>query len=150
MSDPITNDKRAFALMNAVDTNMDRLRQSINALRQLHDRWNDGNGTFINLIAQLTALKSNLSEMRDWMDHAINEMHVQLLMDLNVLMTSCGTLVRNLDGLMAQLRQPDHDDWAIKLKFAVASKSMVRLRSVAKRQTDAVTLLLAACKWYAS
>ncbi|KAF2656343.1 guanine nucleotide-binding protein alpha-3 subunit [Lophiostoma macrostomum CBS 122681] len=146
MSDPMVNDKRAFALMNAIDTNMDRLRQSINALRQLHDRWKDGNGTFINLIAQLTALKSNLSEMRDWMDHAINEMHVQLLMDLDVLMTSCGTLVRNLDSLMAQLRQPDHDDWAVKLKFAVASKSMVRLRSVAKRQTDAVTLLLAACK----
>ena len=150
MADTMSNDKRAFALMNAVETNMDRLRQSIDALRQLHDRWADGNGTFINLIAQLTALKSNLGEMRDWMNHAINEMHVQLLMDLDVLMTSCGTLVRNLDSLIAQLRQPDHDDWAIRLKFTVAGRSMVRLRSVAKRQTDAVTLLLAACKWYES
>ncbi|KAF1997408.1 guanine nucleotide-binding protein-like protein alpha-3 subunit [Amniculicola lignicola CBS 123094] len=140
--------KRVFALMATVNTNMDRLRQSINELRQLHDRWKDPNGTFINLIAQLTALKSNLGEMQDWMNFAINDMHPQLLMDLDVLMTSCGMLVRNTDAVVLQLRQPDHDntDWAIKLKFAVGSRSLNRLRNVAKRQTDAVNLLLAACK----
>lgn len=147
MSDTMADDKRVFALMNAVGSNMDRLRQCIDSLRQLHDRWKDGNGTFINLIAQLSALKSNLGEMRDWMNYAINEMHPQLLMDLDVLMTSCGTLVRSVDSLITQLRQPDNDDWAIKLKFTVGSRSMNRLRSVAKRQTDAVNLLLAACKW---
>ncbi|ORY14630.1 G-protein alpha subunit-domain-containing protein [Clohesyomyces aquaticus] len=144
----MADDKRVFGLMNAVTTNIERLRQSISALRQLHDRWKDGNGTFINLIAQLTALKSNLGEMQDWMSFAINDMHPQLLMDLDVLTTSCGMLVRNVDALMAQLRQPDHDntDWAISLRFAVAKRSMNRLRNVAKRQTDAVNLLLAACK----
>ncbi|KAF2471825.1 guanine nucleotide-binding protein-like protein alpha-3 subunit [Lindgomyces ingoldianus] len=148
MSATMADDKRVFGLMNAVATNIDRLRQSISALRQLHDRWKDGNGTFINLIAQLTALKSNLGEMQDWMNFAINDMHSQLLMDLNVLMTSCGMLVRNLDALTVQLRLPDYDnaDWAIKLKFAIAGRSMNRLRKVAKRQTDAVNLLLAACK----
>ena len=147
MADAVSDDKRVFALMSSVNTNIDRLRQSINALRQLHDRWKDPNGIFINLIAQLTALKSNLGEMRDWMNFAINEMHPQLLSDLDVLMASCGVLVRNLDGLITQLRQPDHDDWAIRLKFSVGSRSMNRLRNVAKRQTDAVNLLLAACKW---
>lgn len=148
-SDSVADDKRAFALMSAVGSNMDRLRQSINSLRQLHDRWKDGNGTFINLIAQLTALKSNLGEMQDWMNYAIHDMHPQLLTDLDLLMTSCALLVRELDTLIARLRQPDHDntDWAIKLKFAVGSRTMNRLRGVAKRQTDAVNLLLAACKW---
>jgi guanine nucleotide-binding protein G(i) subunit alpha len=147
MADTVANDKRVFALLTSVGTNMDRLRQSINALRQLHDRWKDPNGVFINLIAQLTALKSNLGEMRDWMNFAINDIHPQLLSDLDVLMASCGVLVRNLDGLTTQLRQPDNDDWAIKLKFSVGSRSMTRLRNAAKRQTDAVSLLLAACKW---
>lgn len=141
--------KRVFALVGTVGTNMDRLRQSIDALRQLHDRWKDTSGTFINLIAQLTALKSNLGEMQDWMNYAINDIHPQLLSDLDVLMVSCGALVRNLDALVNSLRQPDHDnmDFAIKMKLAVGSRSMNRLRSVAKRQTDAVNLLLAACKW---
>ncbi|OAG12299.1 guanine nucleotide-binding protein-like protein alpha-3 subunit [Paraphaeosphaeria sporulosa] len=142
------DNKRAFGLMSAVAANLDRLRSSIDALRQLHDRWPDGSGTIINLIAQLSSLKANLGEMQDWMNYAINEMHPQLLNDLNMLMTSCSLLMRNLDGLTAQMRQPDHDkaDWALKLKFRVGSRTMTRLRGVAKRQTDAVSLLLAACK----
>lgn len=145
----MADDKKVFVLVSAVSTNMDRLRQSIDHLRHLHDRWKDNSGTFINLIAQLTALKSNLSEMQDWMNYAIQDIHPQLLSDLDVLMVSCGTLLRNVDRLIAQLRQPDHDhmDVAIRMKLAVGSRSMKRLRGVAKRQTDAVTLLLAACKW---
>jgi guanine nucleotide-binding protein G(i) subunit alpha len=144
------DDKQAFALMATVASNMERLRQSINDLRQLYDLRKDSSGTFINLIAQLTALKSHLGEMQDWMNFAINDLHPQLLLDLDVLMSSCSMLVRNLDALIVEMRQPAHDnsDWAIKLKFAVASRSMSRLQSVAKRQTDAVSLLLAACKWY--
>ncbi|KAL1591716.1 hypothetical protein SLS60_011715 [Paraconiothyrium brasiliense] len=140
MSDTTNGDhKRAFSLMSAVAANLDRLRSSIDGLRQLHDRWPDGSGTIINLIAQLSSLKANLGEMQDWMNYAINEMHSQLLNDLDLLMTSCSLLVRNLDGLTAQMRQPDHDkaDWALKLKFRVGSRSMNKLRGVAKNQTDA-------------
>ena len=149
MSDSPADEKKAFSLMAAVGANMDRLRQCINALCQLHDRWKDSSGVSINLIAQLTALRSNLGEMQDWMKYAISDTHPQLLSDLDLLMTSCSLMIRNLDDLLGQLRQPDHDktDWAVKLKFSVGSRSMTRLRSVAKRQTDAVSLLLAACKW---
>lgn len=140
--------KRVYALMSAVSSNLDRLRFSIDALRQLHERWQDGNTTIINLIAQLSALKVNIAEMQDWLNYAIQEMHPQLLNDLDLLMTSCSLLGSNLDGLTLQLHQPDHDkaDWALRLKFRVGSRSMNRLREVAKRQTDAVALLLAACK----
>jgi guanine nucleotide-binding protein G(i) subunit alpha len=145
----MADDKRMFTLMNDLTANTDRLRHSINALRELHDRWQDPDGTFINLIAQLTALKSNLGEMQDWLSYSFSDLHPQLLNDLDLLMTSCALLVRNLDRTVDQLRQPDHNntDWAIKLKFAVGSRSLNRLKSVAKRQTDAVNLLLAACKW---
>lgn len=142
-------DKRVLSTITSVATNIDRLRKAINALRELHDRWHDGNGPFINLIAQLTALKSHISEMQDWMNYAISDLHSQLLMDLDVLMTSCAMLVKNLDGLIVQLRLPAHDnvDVAIKLRLLVVRRCMNRLRDVAKRQTDAVSLLLAACKW---
>jgi guanine nucleotide-binding protein G(i) subunit alpha len=145
----VVGDKRAASLLNALGTMINRLRQSINSLRELHDRWKDPNGTFINLIAQLTSLKSNLGEMNDWMHYSIIDMHEQLLLDMDLVLTSCGMLVHNLDDLVAQLEQPDHSeiDWAIRLKFAIASRSMNRLRGIAKRQTDAVLLLLAACKW---
>lgn len=152
MSAPVMDDKRALALMAAVTSNMDRLRQGIDALRQLHDCFRDDSGASINLIAQLSALKSNLGEMHDWMHYAISDIHPQLLSDLDVLMVSCGLLADNLEALTSQMRQPDHvhTDFATKLKFAVGTRSMARLRSVAKRQTDAVNLLLAACKWYVS
>ncbi|KAF2020704.1 guanine nucleotide-binding protein-like protein alpha-3 subunit [Aaosphaeria arxii CBS 175.79] len=144
----MADEKSVYALTSAVATNMDRLRASINELRQLHDRWKDENGTSINLIAQITSLKTNLGEMQDWMNYSINEMHPQLLQDLDVLMNSCGILVRHLEALMATLKQPAHDnvDWALKLRYSVSTRSMERLRNAAKRQADAVALLLAACK----
>ncbi|KAF2704442.1 P-loop containing nucleoside triphosphate hydrolase protein [Pleomassaria siparia CBS 279.74] len=144
----VAEEKRAALLLNALGATMSQLRQSINAMRELLDHFKDPDRTFINLIAQLSALKSKLGEMYDGMRYAISDMHQQLLLDMDLILHSCGMLIHTLDQLIAHVHQPDHDktDWAIKLKFAVASRSMNRLRGVAKRQTDAVNLLLAACK----
>jgi guanine nucleotide-binding protein G(i) subunit alpha len=149
MADSQPDEKVVYALLGAVTTNMNRLRQGIDGLRQIHNHWKDNDGISINLIAQLTALKSNLANMHDWLNHALSDMHPQLLSDLDVLMTSCALLVRHLDVLVDRLQQPDHDsfDYAIKLKYAVGGRSMERLRKVAQGQNEAVTLLLAACKW---
>lgn len=143
------SEKRVYELVTTVGTNIDRLRQGINALRQLHDRWTGPNETAINLIAQLTAFRSNLDSVHDWLNYAINDLHPQLLSDLDVLMASCALLVRHVDSLIASLQQPDPDavDCALKLKYAVGGRSMERLRDVAERQSDAVRILLAACKW---
>jgi guanine nucleotide-binding protein G(i) subunit alpha len=72
-----------------------------------------------------------------------------LLSDLDVLMTSCAVLAQHLDLLVDRLQQPDHVplDCASKLKHAVGGRTMERLRKVAQGQNEAVTLLLAACKW---
>jgi guanine nucleotide-binding protein G(i) subunit alpha len=149
MVDSQPDEKVVYALLGAVTTNMNRLRQGIDGLRQIHNHWKDNDGISINLIAQLTALKSNLANMHDWLNHALSDMHPQLLSDLDVLMTSCALLVHHLDVLVDRLQQPDHDsfDYAIKLKYAVGGRSMERLRKVAQGQNEAVTLLLAACKW---
>ncbi|KAF1940575.1 hypothetical protein EJ02DRAFT_455877 [Clathrospora elynae] len=152
MTATLPDEKRAFALISAIGTNRDRLRQGIDGLRQIHNSWTDSNGSSINLIAQLTALKSNLGNIQDWLNYAIHDLHPQLLSDLDVLTTSCGLLVRHVDALTWRLKQPDHDavDFAVKLKYAVASRSMDRLQKVAQRHNDAVTILLAACKCHAS
>ena len=125
------------------------LRQSIDGLRRIHDRWRGSNESLINLIAQLTALKSNLATMLDWLEYAIYDLHPQLLSDLNYLLSSCNLLVRHLDDVIARLGQPDRDamDFASRLKYAVGTLSMERLRKVTQRQNDSVGLLLAACKW---
>lgn len=149
MADSLPDEKHVYALIGTVGTNIHRLRQAIDGLRLIHDRWKDESGTSIDLIAQLAALKSNLANMHDWLNYAIHDLHSQLLSDLEILMTSCTLLVRHLDVLIHRLQQPDHDavDCAIKLKYMVGSRSMDRLRKVAKSQNEAVTLLLAACKW---
>ncbi|KAH9859525.1 hypothetical protein IAQ61_011306 [Plenodomus lingam] len=145
-----TNEKRVHALIRAVGNNRDRLH--IDELRKIHDRSTCSNESSINLIAQLTALKSNLGTIQDWLRFAIHDLHPQLLSDLDVLMVSCGSLVRHLDTLTERLGRSDNDatDFAARLKYAVGCKSMERLRDVAQRQNEAVTLLLAACKCHAS
>jgi guanine nucleotide-binding protein G(i) subunit alpha len=143
------DEKRVFALISAIGTIRDRLRQDIDGLRQIHNRWGDSNGSSINLIAQLTALKSSLGNILDWLNYAINDLHPQLVSDLDVLAHSCGLLVRHVDALNTRLDYRDHGavDVASKLKYSVASRSMERLQQVAQRQNDAVNLLLAACQW---
>lgn len=147
--DPPHNEKNVYALIGAVGANRDRLRLAIDDFRRIHDQPEGSNDASINLIAQLTALKSSLGTMQDWLNYAIHDLHPQLLSDLDVLTTSCALLVRHLDKLIERLGQPKRDvmDFAIRLKYAVASRSMDRLRDVTQRQNDAVTLLLAACKW---
>jgi len=141
-----TYEKRIHALIRAVGDNRERLR--IDELRRFHDQ-SKGTDSSINLIAQLTALKSNLGSIQDLLEFAIQDLHPQVLSDLDVLMVSCGTLARHLHRLTERLGQPDKDatDFAVQLKYAFGSRSMERLRDVARRQNEAVTLLLAACKW---
>lgn len=140
------NEKKIQALIRAVGDNRDRLR--IDELRKFHDQ-SKGTDSSINLIAQLTALKSNLGSIQDLLNFAVQDLHPQVLSDLEVLMVSCGSLVRHLHSLTERLNQPGNDamDFAVKLKYAVGSRSMERLRDVARRQNEAVTLLLAACQW---
>jgi guanine nucleotide-binding protein subunit alpha len=143
------DEKRVFALISAIGTIRDRLRQDIDGLRQIHNRWKDSNGSSINLIAQLTALKSSLGNILDWLNYAVNDLHPQLVADLDILTNSCGILVRHVDALNACLGYRDQGavDLAAKTKYKVASRSMERLQQVARRQNDAVNLLLAACHW---
>ncbi|EUC45048.1 hypothetical protein COCMIDRAFT_37190 [Bipolaris oryzae ATCC 44560] len=143
----VANEKNVFALTSAIGALRDRLRHDIDGLRQIHNRRKDGNGSPINLIAQLTALKSSYGSIQDWLASSGNDLHPQLLTDLDMLAHSSDELSRHVNSLIKTFQQSDlrAADFAAKLKYALASRTMGRLQTVAQRQNDAVNLLLAAC-----
>ncbi|EMD68166.1 hypothetical protein COCSADRAFT_133578 [Bipolaris sorokiniana ND90Pr] len=143
----VADEKNVFALISAIGALRDRLRHDIDGLRQIHNRRKDGNGSPINLIAQLTALKSSYGSIQDWLDGSGSDLHPQLLTDLDMLTHSSDELSRYVNSLIKTFQQSDlrAADFAAKLKYALASRTMGRLQTVAQRQNDAVNLLLAAC-----
>lgn len=145
----VADEKNVFALISAIGALRDRLRHNIDGLRQIHNRRKDGNGSPINLIAQLTALKSSYGSIQDWLDGSGSDLHPQLLTDLDMLTHSSDELSRYVNSLIKTFQQSDlrAADFAAKLKYALASRTMGRLQTVAQRQNDAVNLLLAACHW---
>lgn len=146
----MAEDKRAFALIGAISAIRDGLRHDIDGLRQMHNRWKDSSPSPINLIAHLTALKSTFGNIQDWLEVASNDVHPHLLTDLDVLIHSSNELARHVNVLITSFKHSDPSaaDFAAKLKYAITSKTMERLQTVAQRENDAVNLLLAACHWY--
>ncbi|RAR16465.1 guanine nucleotide-binding protein alpha-3 subunit [Stemphylium lycopersici] len=132
----MADDKTVFALISAIGSIRDRLRQDIDGLRHIHNRWRDSKGTSINLIAQLTALKSTLGNIQDWLEYAVNDLHPQLLSDLQVLTHSCDELVRHVNVLTRRFGQSDLGavDFAAKLKYALASRTMRKILLHKSRQ----------------
>ena len=145
----MADEKSVFALVGTIGALRERLRQDIDSLRQIHNRRKDCTVSSINLIAQLTALKSTFGNMQDWLNSAGNDLHPQLLTDLDILARSSDELARHVNVLIRtfQLSVPSAVDFAARLKHVLAGRTMGRLQTVAQRQNDAVNLLLAACHW---
>ena len=145
----MADEKRVFALVGTIGALRERLRRDIDSLRQIHNRRKDSSASSINLLAQLTALKSTFGNIQDWLNSAGNDLHPQLLTDLDVLVRSSEELARHVSALIRTFQRSDPSalDFAAKLKHALAGRTMGRLQTVAQRQNDAVNLLLAACHW---
>lgn len=145
----MADEKSVFALVGTIGALRERLRQDIDSLRQIHNRRKDCTVSSINLIAQLTALKSTFGNMQDWLNSAGNDLHPQLLTDLDILARSSDELARHVNVLIRTFQQSDPSavDFAARLKHVLAGRTMGRLQTVAQRQNDAVNLLLAACHW---
>jgi guanine nucleotide-binding protein G(i) subunit alpha len=129
MADPLTIIGAAASVAGIVEL----LGKTVGVLHTLHSRWKEADFTFINLIAQLTALKAALSKLQEWMDTDMDEPHHQLVMDSEVedLQQNSGT------GLDAQN----------KIKLVVKNGTLEELQKMVDRQTSALTLLLTACNW---
>lgn len=125
------------------------LGKTVSTLHTLHSRWKEADFTFINLIAQLTALKAALSKLQEWMDTDINDPHHQLVMDLETSVTCSRMLVRRMDSEIEDLQQNSGIglDAQNKIKLVFKNGALEELQKMVDRQTSALTLLLTVCNW---
>ena len=145
MADPLTIIGAAASVAGIVEL----LGKTVTVLHTLHSRWKDADFTFINLIAQLTALKAALSKLQEWMDTDMDEPHHQLVMDLEASVTCCRMLVRRMDSEVEDLQQNSGTglDAQNKIKLVVKNGTLEELQKMVDRQTSALTLLLTVCNW---
>ena len=145
MADPLTIIGAAASVAGIVEL----LGKTVGVLHTLHSRWKEADFTFINLIAQLTALKAALSKLQEWMDTDMDEPHHQLVMDLEASVTCCRMLVRRMDSEVEDLQQNSGTglDAQNKIKLVVKNGTLEELQKMVDRQTSALTLLLTVCNW---
>ncbi|OBT69586.1 hypothetical protein VE03_00846 [Pseudogymnoascus sp. 23342-1-I1] len=147
MVDPLTILGAAASISSIVDL----LGKTVSTLQTLHSRWKEADFTFINLIAQLIALKAALSKLQEWMDTEVDEPHHQLVMDLDASVTCCRMLVRRMDSEVEDLQQKSGTglDAQSKIKLLIKNGTLEELQKMVDRQTGALTLLLTVCNYKA-
>lgn len=135
----------AGSVANVIDV----LSNTITTIRELRNEWKEADLTFLCLVSQLTALRAALTKIKEWADVDIADSHHQLVMDLDTLVSCCRILISKMEGLISELHHtPDENlDFSSKMKFVFRSKSMDDLQKLIERQTNALSLLLAACNW---
>ena len=145
MADPVTIIGTAGAAANVLST----LTSTIETFHKLCLEWRNADFTFLNLIAQLTALRAAVNKIQDWI-LAETEAHPQLNMDLDLSLYCCYTLIDKMNSKISGLCADDRRmSLASKLKLLFDGKSMDSMQKMIERQTNALTLLLAAYSWYA-
>jgi len=145
MADPISIIGTAGALATIIDV----LVKTVTVFRELHDQWKEADFTFINLIAQLTALRAALDKIQEWLNTDVAEPHHQLVMDLEVSISCCRMLVTKLQSHASELRHKTDNtlNFASKMRLIKDNGTLDELQKIIERQTIALTLLLTACNW---
>ena len=146
MADPVTIIGTAGAVSNIVEL----LNSTISSLRRLCAQWRDTDLIFLNLVAQLTALKAALSKIQDWAQSESEDPHHQLIMDLDLSLECCRAFIQRIDLQVSglHLKETLKLDKASRLKLLFGGKPTKEIQKMLERQTNALTLLLTACNWY--
>ena len=123
------------------------LGKTVITLHTLRSRYQEAAFTFLNLIAQLTALKAALNQLQTWMDTDIDEPHHQLVMDLELSVMCCRMLVGKIDDEVEGMEVGELDGRE-KIRMVMKNGTLEDLQKMVDRQTSALTLLLTVCNWY--
>lgn len=143
MADPITIIGTAGAAANVLSA----LTSTIDTFRKLWIEWRDADFVFLNLIAQLTALRAAVDKIHKWI-LADTEAHHQLIMDLDLSLYCCQMLFEKIDSRLSELCLNDDGlDSLSKIKLIFGGKSVDNIQKMIEQQTNALTLLLTACNW---
>ena len=145
MADPITLIGTIAAAANIIDV----LNSTISSLHGLRSQWRNAELSFMNLMAQLRALRSALGEIHEWLLSENMEPHHQLIMDLDFSLACCKTLCEKIWAHLSKLtfKQDSRLDNMSRVKIVIGSKSMEEIQKMLGRQTGLLTLLLTACNW---
>ena len=141
MADPLT----IVGALGSVAGIIDVLGKSISTIRELQNDWKRADVYVLNIGAQLIALKTALAKIQEWMDNDSVGSHHQLVMDRDIVITCCKTLVENVDANLSRLKR-DQDgklDMSAKIKLVFGS-NMDELPKMIERQTVALTAILSA------
>ena len=145
MADPITIIGTLGAAANIIDV----LSKTINTIREIRNEWNEADVTFLSLVSQLTALRAAMTRIKEWMDAEPDDLHYQLIMDLDVTLSCCRMLTSELNKRISELHQTPNEtlEFFSKVKLVFGSKSINYFQKLIEQQTSALNLLLTACNW---
>jgi hypothetical protein len=145
MADRVSVIGTAGALVNVIQI----VSQVIVAIRDLQSDWSDTDLTSLSLASQLTALRVALTKIEEWLCSDTGDAHHQLVMDLDESINCCKVLLTKLQDLVDSLRQKRTNtlDFQSKLKLVFGKKSIDNIQKLLEHQTNALSLLLAACHW---
>lgn len=143
MADPLT----IFGAVASTVQIIDVLAKSIAALDTLRTQWQTSDIALLSLTSQLSALSAALSKIQEWMESGVEEMHYQLVMDLNAAITCCKVLSAKVYAEISDLQNGNGAKMlaAAKARFLFRRNGVGELQSMIDRQTGALTLLLTAC-----
>lgn len=147
MADPLT----IFGSVASVLSIIDVLTRVSQGLIDLRSQWKGADVALLSLHSQIRSLRAALVKINQWMKRDVEEVHHQLIMDLEASLQCCQVLADTVDSEVAQLlKKPDGTLLrASKARFWLKSNGLAEVQTMIERQTSALTLLLTACNRYA-
>jgi hypothetical protein len=135
--------------VGAVCNIVDVISKTITLIGDVQSRWKLADLALMSLASQLTALRAALTEIEKWLRANSQEMHHQLVMDLDVSLSCCHALAAELEKFFTRLNtSPAHPLSASgKMKIVIGGQSANDIQKFIEHQTSALTLLLTACNW---
>lgn len=143
MADPITIIGTAGAVANIIDI----LGKIISTVAELRSQWKDADLEVLNLESQLTALNTALCKIKAWTESSSEDLHHQLVMDLDRCVLCCRALITKINSETSQfqMNSENHLDVASKFQLLLKTKDFGNVQRMIQQQTGALTLLLTAC-----
>ena len=141
----------AVGSIGAIVNIIDATSKSISRMNDLHAQWKDADITVLSLASQLSAFRAALRRIQEWLDGEHSATHHQLVMDLDETLSFCSILANKIEALSAgwEALIQDRKSTATRWKVILGSKGVDTILVLVERQTNALTLLLTACHWWA-
>ena len=143
MADPLT----VFGAIASSIQIIDVLTKATSILDTLRVQWQSSDIALLSLTSQLGALSAALSKVQEWMESGVEEVHHQLVMDLNTSINCCKMLATKLYSEISDLQKAPGGSLltTAKARFTFKRGGIGELQSMVDRQIAALTLLLTAC-----